>query len=37
VVKNTQVEDVDGGHFVLENHLEEISEAIIKFLEKSKI
>jgi len=36
-VKNTRVEYVDGGHFVLENHLEEMAEAIIKFLEKSKI
>jgi pimeloyl-ACP methyl ester carboxylesterase len=37
VVKNTQVEYVDGGHFALENHLEEMSEVILKFLEKSKI
>jgi len=37
VVKNAQVELIDGGHFPLENHLEEISGSILKFLEKNKV
>jgi surfactin synthase thioesterase subunit len=37
VVKDAQVQYVDGGHFVLENHLEEMASAILKFLEKSGI
>lgn len=34
VVKDAKVHLVDGGHFALEAHLEEISEAILAFLEK---
>jgi surfactin synthase thioesterase subunit len=37
VVKNAQVEYVDGGHFALENHLDEIAEVMLKFLEKLNI
>jgi pimeloyl-ACP methyl ester carboxylesterase len=37
VVKNAQVQYVDGGHFVLENHLDEMADAILKFLDKSGI
>lgn len=37
VLKDVEVQYIEGGHFVLENHLDEMTESILKFLAKNKI
>ncbi|KZP23644.1 alpha/beta-hydrolase [Athelia psychrophila] len=37
VVKDVQVHLVDGGHFPLENHLEEVAGVILEFLGKNRV
>ena len=37
VLKKAEVHSVDGGHFPLETHIEEMSDAILKFLAKNGI
>lgn len=37
VLPNAEVHLIDGGHFALENHLEEIHGHIIAFLEKNGV
>lgn len=32
VVEDAQIHFVDGGHFALENHLEEIADVILEFM-----
>ncbi|KAH7921556.1 alpha/beta-hydrolase [Leucogyrophana mollusca] len=36
-VESAEVVLVDGGHFVLENHLDEVAQAILEFLARQKI